>query len=111
VTVAVGCYVVIFGNDYVVGTIIAIFALARLWSAGKPVMVMEQAAPALPTQPMATFDAPRAYGNGAVPGQPAAPPAESYQPPATTPFYPAPAPFYPATEHVPYPPAPERLPD
>lgn len=113
VTVAVGCYVVIFGNDYIVGTIIAIFALARLWSAGKPVMVMQQPAPALPTQPMATFDAPQAYGNGAVPAQPAASPTESYQPPALTPFYPAaaPAPLHPPTEHVPYPPAPQRLPD
>jgi hypothetical protein len=122
VTVAVGCYVVIFGNDYAVGTIIAIFALARLWSAGKPVMVMPQAVPALPTQPMATFDAPHAYGNGAVPAQSAASPARSYEPPALTPFYPSatpapiypsatPAPLYPATEHVANPPASQRLPE
>jgi hypothetical protein len=120
VTVVIGCYVVIFGNDYVVGTIIAIFALARLWSAGKPVMVMQQAAPAPPTQPMATFDAPRPYGSVALPAQPAASPAESYQPPALIPFYPAtepfypatePAPLYPPTEHVPHPPAPQHRPD
>jgi hypothetical protein len=101
VTVAVGCYVVIFGNDYAVGTIIAIFALARLWSAGKQVTVVQQAAPALPTQPMAAFDAPQGYGNGAVPAQPGASPAKSYEPPALTPFYPA-------TEHVANPPAPHR---
>jgi hypothetical protein len=112
VTVAVGCYVVIFGNDYVVGTIIAIFALVRLWSAGKPVTVMQQS-PAPPTQPMATFDAPQAYGSSAVPAQPAAPPGTSYQPPALTPLYPAtaPAPLYPATEHIPFLPAPQRRPD
>ena len=131
VTVAVCCYVVIFGNDYAVGTIIAIFALARLWSAGKQVTVVHQAAPALPTQPMAAFDAPQGYGNGAVPAQPGPSTAKSYEPPALTPFYPpaAPAPFhppaapaqlfppalpaplYPATEHVANPPAPQRPPE
>jgi hypothetical protein len=124
VTVAVGCYVVIFGNDYAVGTIIAIFALARLWSAGKQVTVVQHAAPALPTQPMAAFDAPQGYGNGAVRAQPGASIAKSYEPPALTPFYPSsspaplyptaapvPAPLYPATEHAANPPAPRRPPE
>jgi hypothetical protein len=120
VTVTVGCYVVIFGNDYAVGTIIAIFALARLWSAGKQVTVVQHAGPTLPTQPMAAFDAPQGYGHGAVPAQPGASTAKSYEPPALTPFYPplSPAPLYPpaaalysASEHAANPPAPRRPPE
>jgi hypothetical protein len=88
VSVAVGGYVVIFGNDYVVGTIIAVFALIRLWGA-KPVTVMPQVVPTLPTQPLASFDAPQPYGLSA---QPAMPPAL--------------APLYPVTDQVPFLPAP-----
>jgi hypothetical protein len=91
VTVAVGGCVVVFGHDYLVGTVIAVFALIRLWGA-KPVMVMQQVAPTLPTQPMASFDAPQPYGSGPFPAQPAAPPAL--------------VPLYPATDQVPFLPAP-----
>jgi hypothetical protein len=98
VVVAVGGYAVVFGNDYIVGTIIAIFAVFRLWSAGKQVIVMQPVAAVSPTQPMAAFDAPQTYGGGAaVPAQPTAPLPQ--------------APFFPATESVAFLPAPPRRTD
>lgn len=93
-TVAVGGYILVFENDYIVGTIIAIFALFRLWSAGTP--VLRPVAQAAPTVPMAPFDAPDVYGGNPVRPQPTAP---------------AHTPVYPATEHVPFFPAPQRPPD
>lgn len=94
-TVAIGGYILVVENGYVVGTIIAVFALFRLWSAGKP--VRQQVASAPPTGPMAPFDAPEAHGGGAL----------RPQPPAHTPFYPV----YPAAEPIPFFPAPQPHPD
>jgi hypothetical protein len=97
-TVVVGGYVLVFENDYFVGTIIAIFALFRLWSAGgRP--VMQQVAQAIPSQPLAPFDAPEPYGGGDVAPQLRVAPEHA-------PFYPAEqAPFYAAPERRPEDPA------
>jgi hypothetical protein len=92
VTVAAGAYVLVVGNDYIVGTIIAVFAIFRLWSAGAP--LLPQAAPAAAplAGPMAAFDAPGPYGGHAFPAQPTAAPGQApYHPVvAEPPYYPAP---------------------
>lgn len=82
-TVAVGGYALVVENDYFVGTIIAVFAVFRLWSAGPP--VQPRVAPVLPTQPMVPFDAPPVHGGGTVPRQPSV----AYE---QAPFYTAPVP-------------------
>jgi hypothetical protein len=82
-TVACGAYALVFQSGYIVGTIIAIFALVRLWGAGTPVQ------PQVPTQqvpitPLAPFDAPDLHG-----GPPSASPAPFFPSPHAKPDDPA----------------------
>jgi len=103
-TVACGGYALVFQGGYIVGTIIAIFALVRLWGAGTTVQP-QVATHQVPASPLAPFDAPDLYGGRPVPPQPTGPPAHATPPLATS------APFFPATEQVPSLPAPQRRPD
>ena len=91
-TVAVGGYALVAQNDYFVGTIVAVFAIFRLWSAGSP--LAPKVAPMPPGVPVVPFDAPATYGG---PTQPTPAPAQ--------------APYYPAPAQPPYHPAPVRRPD
>jgi hypothetical protein len=73
-TVAVGGYALIVQGDYFVGTIVAVFAIFRLWNAGTP-MLPQVATP--PIVPMVAFDAPDAHVRGVVPPQPTAAPEQA----------------------------------
>jgi hypothetical protein len=82
-TVACGGYSLVSHGGYIVGTIIAVFALFRLFGAGpvQPQVPAQQ----VPGVPLAPFDAPDLYGGTPIPPQP------------TT----MPAPFFPASEAKP----------
>jgi hypothetical protein len=102
-TVACGGYALVFQSGYIVGTIIAIFALVRLWGAGTQAQgpAQQLVIPPPASTPLAPFDAPDLYG-----GPPVAP---SGGPPQTA--LPSQAPFFPATEPVPFFPAPLSKPE